>query len=52
MNVRERVERALTGDLADQIPFTIYWQMVPKGSAGRKLREKGLGFWWRQAVID
>ena len=52
MNVRQRVEAALAGQSPDQVPFTIYWQMVPKGAAGRRLREKGLGFWWRENVID
>ena len=51
MNVRERVHAVLTGGEPDKVPFTIYWQMVPKGEAGRRLREKGLGFWWRQSVL-
>ena len=52
MNVHDRIEAALKGQLADQVPFTIYSNKIPKGEAERRLRGKGLGFSWRQNIID
>lgn len=52
MNVHDRIDAVLRGDLADRVPFTIYRGMIPTGAAERALREKGLGYWWRRRVID
>ena len=51
MNLHERIERTLKGEVADQVPFTIYAYMMPKGEAERRLRAKGIGFFWRADVM-
>ncbi len=38
---RERVRLALRGELADRVPFTVYWLMLPRGEAERSLRNAG-----------
>lgn len=39
---RERIEAALHGAWADQVPFSIYWNMLPRGDVERRLRNEGL----------
>ena len=51
MNVHDRIESVLKGDMPDQVPFTIYAYMMPKGEAERRLRSKGLGFCWRADLV-
>jgi len=48
---RERVEAALSGQPVDQVPFTIYQQMLPRGQRERRLREMGLGLCVRTDVV-
>lgn len=43
MNVRERVEAVLDGDMPDRIPQLIYSNFLPRGSFERKLRNMGIG---------
>jgi hypothetical protein len=33
---------ALHGELADRVPFTAYWQMLPRGDVERRLRNGGM----------
>jgi uroporphyrinogen-III decarboxylase len=47
---RQRVEAALHGEQVDQVPFTIYHNMLPRGSQERRLREMGLGLCVRTGV--
>lgn len=42
MTPRQRIRAVLHGDLPDQIPFTMYWLMLPRGERERRLREAGL----------
>ncbi len=42
MTPRQRVEAALRGERTDKVPFTVYDWMVPRCSAERELRERGL----------
>lgn len=42
MTPRQRIRAALHGELPDQVPFTIYWIMLPRGERERRLREAGL----------
>ena len=51
MNIRERIEAVLSGNLPDQIPLTIYWLMLPRGERERLLRNKGLGISYRTNVL-
>jgi len=51
MNLHDRIEAYLTRREGDQIPFTIYWDMIPKSEAERRLRNKGLGYWWQRNVL-
>lgn len=51
MNMHDRIETTLRREYADQVPFTIYRNKIPQGEAERRLREKGLGFSWRQDVL-
>jgi len=51
MTIRERIEAALRGEMPDQVPFTIYPGMLPRGSLERRLRQLGLGFAWRAGGI-
>ena len=39
---RARIRAALHGQLADRVPFSIYWLMLPRGAAERRLRNHGL----------
>jgi hypothetical protein len=39
---RSRIQAALRGELADHVPFTIYWLMLPRGDAERRLRSQGM----------
>jgi hypothetical protein len=39
---RQRIRAALRGELADQVPFSVYWLMLPRGEAERRLRNQGL----------
>ena len=41
LSPRERVRLALRGELADRVPFTVYWLMFPRGEAERALRNAG-----------
>jgi hypothetical protein len=41
LSPRERVRLALRGELADRVPFTVYWLMLPRGEAERSLRNAG-----------
>lgn len=50
MTPRERVVAALHGQPVDQVPFTIYQQMLPRGARERRLREIGLGLCVRIGV--
>jgi uroporphyrinogen-III decarboxylase len=43
MNVRERVEAVLDGDMPDRIPQLIYSNFLPRGSFERKLRNMEIG---------
>jgi len=43
MTIRQRIINALHGEIADQIPFTVYAGDIPKGETERKLRNRGLG---------
>lgn len=47
MTIRARITAALHREPVDQIPFTIYPGMVPKGDQERRLRALGLGTNWR-----
>jgi len=51
MTVKERVEAVLRKDAPDQVPFTIYEMMFPRGEHARRLRNKGLGISWRTDII-
>jgi len=51
MTPRERVEAALRGERVDQVPFTIYHNMLPRGRRERHLRELGLGLCVRTDVV-
>ncbi len=39
---RQRVEAALRGEMADQVPFTVYESKIPQCAAERQLRNEGL----------
>jgi hypothetical protein len=39
---RARVEATLRGEMADRVPFTVYWLMFPRGQAERGLRNAGV----------
>ena len=41
LSPRERVQLSLRGELADRVPFTVYWLMLPRGAAERALRNEG-----------
>ncbi len=41
LSPRERVRLTLQGEMADRIPFTVYWLMLPRGQAERALRNAG-----------
>jgi hypothetical protein len=41
LSARERVRLALRGRMADRVPFTVYWLMLPRGEAERELRSAG-----------
>lgn len=43
MDIRERILAAMTWQEPDQVPFTIYDWMIPRGAAERELRRMGLG---------
>ena len=51
MTIKERIEAVLKKEMPDQVPFTIYWLMLPRGAKERQLRNKGLGISWRTDVI-
>jgi hypothetical protein len=42
MTPRQRIRAALHGDMPDQVPFTMYWLMLPRGERERRLRSAGL----------
>ncbi|MDD5707477.1 MAG: hypothetical protein PHR35_16255 [Kiritimatiellae bacterium] len=42
MTPRERVERALRGELTDKVPFTIYEGKIPQCEAEREMRNRGM----------
>lgn len=42
MDARERVTRALRGETVDQVPWTIYENLLPRGAVERTLRNQGL----------
>jgi hypothetical protein len=42
MTPRQRIRAVLRGEQPDQVPFTIYWIMLPRGERERRLREGGL----------
>ena len=50
MNVRERVEAVMEGDMPDRIPQLIYSNFLPRGSFERKLRNMEIGLDVRCAV--
>ncbi len=50
MTPRQRVEAALHDEPVDQVPFTIYHGMLPRGARERRLRELGLGLCVRTSV--
>ena len=50
MNVRERVEAVMEGDMPDRIPQLIYSNSLPRGSFERKLRNMEIGLDVRCAV--
>lgn len=39
---RQRVERALRGEVSDRVPFTMYECMIPQCAAEREMRNRGL----------
>ncbi|MBN1341464.1 MAG: hypothetical protein JXQ73_02230 [Phycisphaerae bacterium] len=51
MTIRERVAAALHDQPVDQVPFTIYHGMLPRGWRERRLRELGLGLCVRTAAV-
>ena len=51
MTIKERIEAVLRNEQPDQVPFTIYPMMFPRGGDERELRNKGLGLAWRTDVI-
>jgi hypothetical protein len=44
MTVRQRVAAALRREAVDQVPFTTYPALLPRGELERSLRAQGLGF--------
>ena len=50
MTPRQRIQAVLRGELADQVPFSIYWLMLPRGERERRLREAGLAIVERMAL--
>lgn len=51
MTPKERVMNALRGQEIDQIPMTIYGDMLPRGSRERRLREAGWAISQRVPVV-
>jgi len=51
MTPRQRVRAALHDQPVDQVPFTIYHDMLPSGEQERRLRELGLGLCVRAGVM-
>ena len=43
MNIKERILATMNWQEPDQIPLTVYEWMLPRGLAGRILRESGVG---------
>jgi hypothetical protein len=41
LSARERVRLVLRGQLADRVPFTVYWLMLPRGEEERAMRNEG-----------
>lgn len=52
MTPRQRVRAALHNEPVDQVPFTIYHGMLPRGQRERRLRELGLGLCVRAGVMS
>lgn len=50
MTPRQRIRVVLHGDMPDQVPFTIYWIMLPRGERERRLRKAGLAIVERMAL--
>jgi len=51
MTIRERIVAALQHEPVDQIPFTIYPGMIPRGEQEDRLRALGLGISWRVPLV-
>ena len=54
MTPRQRIEAALHGEWADQVPLSIYWNMMPRGDAERYLRNQGMAIveWVRPYRVE
>jgi uroporphyrinogen-III decarboxylase len=50
MTPRQRIRAALRGAPHDQVPFTIYWIMLPRGEREARLRRAGLAIVERLAL--
>jgi hypothetical protein len=52
MDFLTRINAVLHGDMADRIPFAPYDNLVPRGSFGRELRNRGMGLCKRISTIS